>query len=128
MIVEQMLNNAKTPLLHIADVSGSALFNADCMDILPLIPDKSVQLNFQSGTDLTITDFTAFDSIKVEVQTVDYPLQEVAVEVEALAIKGVIPTTVTENLFGNVLVFLTFTKGAEVWKNKVTTGLYIDKL
>jgi site-specific DNA-methyltransferase (adenine-specific) len=30
--------------LHIADVSGSALFNADCMDILPLIPDKSVQL------------------------------------------------------------------------------------
>ena len=25
-------------------ISGSALFNADCMDILPLIPDKSVQL------------------------------------------------------------------------------------
>lgn len=39
-----MLKNAQTPLLHIADVSGSALFNADCMDILPLIPDKSVQL------------------------------------------------------------------------------------
>ena len=46
MIVEQMLNNAPKPLLHIADVSGSALFNADCMDILPLIPDKSVQLIF----------------------------------------------------------------------------------
>ena len=46
MIVEQILNNAQTPLLHIADVSGSALFNADCMDILPLIPDKSVQLIF----------------------------------------------------------------------------------
>ena len=44
MIVEQILKNAQTPLLHIADVSGSALFNADCMDILPLIPDKSVQL------------------------------------------------------------------------------------
>ena len=44
MIVEQMLKNAPKPLLHIADVSGSALFNADCMDILPLIPDKSVQL------------------------------------------------------------------------------------
>jgi len=41
-----MLNNAPKPLLHIADVSGSALFNADCMDILPLIPDKSVQLIF----------------------------------------------------------------------------------
>ena len=44
MIVEQMLKNAPNPLLHIADVSGSALFNADCMDILPLIPGKSVQL------------------------------------------------------------------------------------
>lgn len=39
-----MLKNAPTPLLHIADVSGSALFNADCMDVLPFIPDKSVQL------------------------------------------------------------------------------------
>ena len=44
MIVEQMLENAQTPLLHIADVSGSALFNADCMDILPLIPDESVDV------------------------------------------------------------------------------------
>ena len=44
MIVEQMLKNAQTLLLHIDDVSGSALFNADCMVILPLIPDKSVQL------------------------------------------------------------------------------------
>jgi len=44
MIVEQMLNNAQTPLLHIADVSGSALFQGDCLDIMPLIPDKSVQL------------------------------------------------------------------------------------
>ena len=44
MIVEQMLKNAQTPLLHIADVSGSALFQGDCFDIMPLIPDKSVQL------------------------------------------------------------------------------------
>ena len=44
MIVEQMLNNAQTPLLHIADVSGSALFQGDCLDIMPLMPDKSVQL------------------------------------------------------------------------------------
>ena len=85
------------------------------------------QLNFQSGTDLTITDFTAFDSIKVEVQTVNYPIQEVEVEVEPLTIKGVIPTTVTASLFGNVFVFLTFTNAAEVWKNKVVTELYIDK-
>ena len=85
------------------------------------------QLNFQSGTDLTITDFTVFDNIKVEVQTVNYPIQEVEVEVDALTIKGVIPTSVTANLFGNVFVFLTFTKGTEVWKNKVTTELYIDK-
>jgi site-specific DNA-methyltransferase (adenine-specific) len=32
--------------LHKTDVSGSALINADCMDILPFIPDKSVQLIF----------------------------------------------------------------------------------
>jgi site-specific DNA-methyltransferase (adenine-specific) len=44
MIVEQILNNAPTPLLYIADGSGSALFNADCMDILPLIPDESVDV------------------------------------------------------------------------------------
>ena len=44
MIVEQMLKNAQTPLLHIADVSGSALFQGDCFDSMPLIPDKSVQL------------------------------------------------------------------------------------
>jgi len=44
MIVEQMLNNAQTPLLHIADVSGSALINADCMDIMPLIPDNSIDM------------------------------------------------------------------------------------
>ncbi len=43
-IVEQMLKNAQTPLLHIADVSGSALFQGDCLEIMPLIPDKSVQL------------------------------------------------------------------------------------
>jgi DNA modification methylase len=46
MIVEQMLKNAPNPLLHIADVSGSALFQGDCLDIMPLIPDKSVQLIF----------------------------------------------------------------------------------
>ena len=85
------------------------------------------QLNFQSGTDLSITDFTAFDTIKVEVQTVNYPIKEINVEVEALTINGVIPTPVTESLFGNVFIFLTFTKGVEVWKNKVTTELYIDK-
>jgi site-specific DNA-methyltransferase (adenine-specific) len=44
MIVEQMLKNAPKPLLHIADVSGSALFQGDCLEIMPLMPDKSVQL------------------------------------------------------------------------------------
>ena len=39
-----MLRNAPKPLLHIADVCGSALFQGDCLDIMPLIPDKSVQL------------------------------------------------------------------------------------
>jgi site-specific DNA-methyltransferase (adenine-specific) len=44
MIIEQMLKNAQTPLVHIADNSGSALFQGDCLEIMPLIPDKSVQL------------------------------------------------------------------------------------
>ena len=44
MIVEQMLNNAQTPLLHIADVSGSALFQGDCLEIMPLIPDNSIDM------------------------------------------------------------------------------------
>ena len=44
MDIEKLKYEAKNKALHIADVSGSALFNADCMDILPLIPDKSVQL------------------------------------------------------------------------------------
>jgi DNA modification methylase len=46
MIVEQMLNNAPKPLLHIADVSGSALFQGDCLDIMPLIPDNSIDMVF----------------------------------------------------------------------------------
>ena len=37
-----MLKNAPNPLLHIADVSGSALFQGDCLDITPLIPDNSI--------------------------------------------------------------------------------------
>ena len=44
MIVEQMLKNTQTPLLHIADVSGSALFQGDCLDIMPLIPDNSIDM------------------------------------------------------------------------------------
>ena len=39
-----MLKNAQTPLLHIADVSGSALFQGDCLDIMPLIPDNSIDM------------------------------------------------------------------------------------
>jgi len=44
MDIEKLKYEAQNKALHIADVSGSALFNADCMDILPLIPDKSVNL------------------------------------------------------------------------------------
>ncbi len=44
MIVEQILNNAQNKLLHIADGSGSALFQGDCLDIMPLIPDNSIDM------------------------------------------------------------------------------------
>ena len=36
MDIEKLKYEAQNKALHIADVSGSALFNADCMDILPL--------------------------------------------------------------------------------------------
>ena len=39
-----MVNIADNPHLHKTDVSGSALFQGDCLDIMPLIPNKSVQL------------------------------------------------------------------------------------
>ena len=44
MNIEKLKYEAQGKALNIADVSGSALINADCMDILPIIPDKSVQL------------------------------------------------------------------------------------
>ena len=48
MDIEKLKLEAQSKALHIADVSGSALFNADCMDILPLIPDNSVDYSFTS--------------------------------------------------------------------------------
>ena len=44
IIEAHKLNFGSLPPLQQCSVSGSALINADCMDILPLIPDKSVQL------------------------------------------------------------------------------------
>ena len=44
MIVEQILNNAQNKPLHIADGGGSALFQGDCLDIMPLIPDNSIDM------------------------------------------------------------------------------------
>jgi site-specific DNA-methyltransferase (adenine-specific) len=42
MEVEKMLNNAHNQLLNITDLIGNALFQGDCLDIMPFIPDKSV--------------------------------------------------------------------------------------
>ena len=44
IIEAHKLNFGSLPPLQQCSVSGSALINADCMDILPFIPDKSVQL------------------------------------------------------------------------------------
>ena len=44
IIEAHKLKFGSLPPLQQCSVSGSALFNADCMYILPLIPDKSVQL------------------------------------------------------------------------------------
>ena len=42
IIEAHKLKFGSLPPLQQCSVSGSALFNADCMDILPLIPDKSI--------------------------------------------------------------------------------------
>jgi site-specific DNA-methyltransferase (adenine-specific) len=44
IIETHKLKFGSLPPLQQCTVSGSALFNADCMDILPLIPDESVDL------------------------------------------------------------------------------------
>jgi site-specific DNA-methyltransferase (adenine-specific)/modification methylase len=43
-IILEKLNTKIKPKYFQCTASGSALFNADCMDILPSIPNKSVQL------------------------------------------------------------------------------------
>ena len=42
MDIEKLKYEAQNKALHIAYFSGSALFNADCIDIMPLIPDNSI--------------------------------------------------------------------------------------
>ena len=45
MIVEQILKNAQnTNLVHAMNHIDSALFQGDCLDIMPLIPDNSIDL------------------------------------------------------------------------------------
>lgn len=44
MDIEKLKLEVQSKALHIADVSGSALFHGDCLEIMPLIPDKSIQL------------------------------------------------------------------------------------
>ena len=44
IIEAHKLKFGSLPPLQQCSVSGSALINADCMDILPLIPDKSIDL------------------------------------------------------------------------------------
>ena len=44
IIEAHKLKFGSLPPLQQCSVSGSALFNADCMDILPLIPDESVDV------------------------------------------------------------------------------------
>ena len=44
MDIEKLKLEAQSKALHIADVSGSALFNADCMDILPLSQGLAARL------------------------------------------------------------------------------------
>ena len=42
MDIEKLKYEAVNKALNITDLNGSVLFNADCMDIMPLIPDNSI--------------------------------------------------------------------------------------
>ena len=90
--------------------------------------DVPFALNFKTGSDLTITDFSVFDSIKIEVKCVNYPTFEIeGIDVQPLQIKGNIPNATTSQLFGNLFIMLTFTKGEKVSKNRIATTLNITK-
>jgi hypothetical protein len=69
MDIEKLKLEAQNKALHIADVSGSGLFNADCMDILPLIPDKSVITISDPPYGLN-NDFDIIESILAEVKRI----------------------------------------------------------
>jgi site-specific DNA-methyltransferase (adenine-specific) len=43
-MIETIIKNSKNLLLYEKDNKGNVLFNGDCLDIMPLIPDKSIQL------------------------------------------------------------------------------------
>ena len=42
MDIEKLKYETQNKALNITDLNGSVLFNADCMDIMPLIPDNSI--------------------------------------------------------------------------------------
>ena len=114
MIIEQILKNAPNPLLHIADVSGSALFQGDCLDIMPLIPDKSVQLIF---ADLPYgTTQNKWDSV--------LPLDLLWQQYErVIADSGCIIFT-SDGIFTGILMMsnLKMFKYKLIWDKKSTTG------
>lgn len=43
-VLETMLINAQTPLIYKCYDNGIALFHGDCFDIMPLIPDNSIDM------------------------------------------------------------------------------------
>jgi flagellar motor switch protein FliM len=55
--IEKLKYEAQSKALHIADVSGSALFNADCMDILHTTFQLSRKVNKKGVIQLQINVF-----------------------------------------------------------------------
>ena len=109
-----MLNNAPNPLLHIADVSGSALFQGDCLDIMPLIPDKSVQLIF---ADLPYgTTQNKWDSV--------LPLDLLWKQYERIISDSGCITFTADGIFTGVLMMSNpeMFKYKLIWDKKSTTG------
>lgn len=89
--------------------------------------DIEFALTFVQGTDLNITSFLSFDSIECEAWTSNYPVNKITLTVYADTLTGVIAHDMTNQMFGNVFMLLSFTYGGRVYKQKFALNIFIDK-
>ena len=89
--------------------------------------DIDFVMSFQEGTDITITGFDMFDSITCQAWTSNYPVNDVEVTVTNETVIGSISASMTAKMYGQLMLFFTFTKSGKTYKTKINTDLFIDK-